>query len=194
MFTSDPPLSPFKKLIVSTPRLLRSFHKISLAKVVPDGLTWHDQFNLLEKGLNPMDMRSLLQRLEAIEHICTQERSNAQSTEKASTKSKKGNKRPGTKSTYKIPKKVRTEKHCDLCKKHGGAYTTHNTQDCHRYEKSRNEKSDSQATKKSAKKPNPTKQSFAQRCKKMDKLEWVIKKQDVKRKKHRRSNTNSDSE
>jgi hypothetical protein len=141
-----------------------------------------------------MDMRSLLQRLEAIEHICTQERSNAQSTEKASTKSKKGNKRPGTKSTYKIPKKVRTEKHCDLCKKHGGAYTTHNTQDCHRYEKSRNEKSDSQATKKSAKKPNPTKQSFAQRCKKMDKLEWVIKKQDVKRKKHRRSNTNSDSE
>ena len=66
-----------------------------------------------------MDMHSLLQHLEAIERICTQERSNAQSTEKASTKNEKGNKRPGTESTYKIPKKAQTEKHCDLCKKHG---------------------------------------------------------------------------
>jgi hypothetical protein len=97
--------------------------------------TWQDQFNLHEKGLNPMDMRLLLQRLEAIERVCTQERSNAQSTEKASTKNEKGNKRPGTESTYKIPKKARTEKHCDLCKKHGGAHTTHNTQDCRWYEK-----------------------------------------------------------
>ena len=53
--------------------------------------TWQDQFNLHEKGLNPMDMRSLLQCLEAIERVCTQERSNAQSTEKASTKNEKGN-------------------------------------------------------------------------------------------------------
>ena len=88
-----------------------------------------------------MDMRLLLQRLEAIEQVCTQERSNAQSTEKASTKNEKENKRPGTESTYKIPKKVRTEKHCDLCKKHRGAYTMHNAQDCCRYEKSGNKKS-----------------------------------------------------
>ena len=38
-------------------------------------------------------------------------------------------------------------------------------------------------TKKGAMKPNPTKQSFAQLCEKMDKLEKVIKKQDTKRKK-----------
>ncbi len=86
-FMSDPPLSPF----VSTPRLLHSLHTIRVAKAVPDGLTWQDQFNLHKKGLNPMDMRSLLQLLEAIEHICTQERSNAQSTEKASMKCEKGN-------------------------------------------------------------------------------------------------------
>lgn len=156
--------------------------------------TWQDQFNLHEKGLNPMDMRSLLQRLEAIERVCTQERSNAQSTEKASTKNEKGNKRPGTESTYKIPTKARTEKHCDLCKKHGGAHTTHNTQDCRRYEKNGNEKSDFRATKKGARKSNPTKQSFAQLCEKMDKLEKAIKKQDAKRKKRRRSDTDSDSE
>jgi hypothetical protein len=37
-FLSDPPLSSFKKLIVSTPRLLRNLHTMSLAKAAPDGL------------------------------------------------------------------------------------------------------------------------------------------------------------
>jgi hypothetical protein len=120
--------------------------------------TWQDQFNLHEKGLNPMDMRSLLQRLEAIERVCTQERSNAQSTKKASTKNEKGNKRPGKESTYNIPKKACSEKHCNLCKKHRGTHTTHNTQDCCRYEKNGNEKSNFQVTMKGARKPNPTKQ------------------------------------
>ena len=37
-FTSDLLRSSFKKLIVSTPRLLRNLHTMSLAKAVPDGL------------------------------------------------------------------------------------------------------------------------------------------------------------
>jgi hypothetical protein len=37
-FVSDPPRSSFKKLIVSTPRLLRNLHAMSLAKAAPDGL------------------------------------------------------------------------------------------------------------------------------------------------------------
>jgi hypothetical protein len=41
-FTSNPPLSPFKKLIVSTPRLLRSLYTMSLAKALPDGLKDHE--------------------------------------------------------------------------------------------------------------------------------------------------------
>ncbi len=155
--------------------------------------TWQAKFNLHEKGLNPMDMHSLLRCLEAIDRICTQERSNAQSTEKASTKNEKGNKRPSTESTYKIPTKAYTEKHCNLCKKHGVAHTTH-TQDYRKYEKNGNEKSDFGATKKGARKPNPTKQPFAQLCEKMNKLEKVIKKQDAKRKKCHRSNTDSDLE
>jgi hypothetical protein len=40
---------------------------------------------------------------------------------------------------------------------HIPAYTTHNTQDCRRYEKSGNKKSDFRATKKGTKKPDPTK-------------------------------------
>ncbi len=37
-FMSDPPLSSFKKLIVSTPRLQCNLHTMSLAKAVPNGL------------------------------------------------------------------------------------------------------------------------------------------------------------
>jgi hypothetical protein len=37
-FVSDPPRSTFKKLTVSTPRLLRNLHTMSLAKAAPDGL------------------------------------------------------------------------------------------------------------------------------------------------------------
>jgi hypothetical protein len=146
---------------------------------------WQDQYNLHEKGGTPVDMRSLLQSLKAIEGLCGQEisdKSNPSRDEKPLHSEKKGTKRPGTESP-RVPKKVRTEKHCDLCKKHGGAYTTHNTRDCHCYEKDRTEKSDFRAAKKGGKKPNPTKQSFAQLSEKLDKLEKVIKKKDTKKRK-----------
>jgi hypothetical protein len=55
------------------------------------------------------------------------------------------------------------------------------------------EKSDFCAAKKGGKKPNPTKQSFAQLSEKLDKLEKVIKKKDTKKRKRRSSDSNSDS-
>ncbi len=104
----------------------------------------------------------------------------------------KGNKRPGTKYTEKVPKKACTKKNCDLCKKHGGAHTMHNTKDCHRYEKDRTEKSNSHNAKKGGKKPNPMKHSSVQLSKKMDRLKKAIKKQDDKWKKHHHSDSDSD--
>ena len=83
-----------------------------------------DQYNLHEKGGALTDMHSLLQSLEAIERVCGQEgsnKSNPSRGEKPSHSEKKGTKQPGTES-LRVPKKVRIEKHCDLCKKHGGAY------------------------------------------------------------------------
>jgi hypothetical protein len=80
-----------------------------------------------------------------------------------------------------------TKKHCDFCKKHEGAYTTHNTCDCRWFEKDGTEKSDFRAAKKGGRKPNPTKQSFA-------KLEKVIKKKDTKKRKRHSSDSDSDSE
>ncbi len=119
-----------------------------------------------------MDMRLLLLFLEAIEHVvCGQDRSkksNASCNEIASHSDKRGTKRPGTDYSPRVPKKARTKKHWDLCKKHGGTFTTHNTRDCCRFEKDGTEKSDFHTAKKGGKKSNPTKQSFAQKSKKMD--------------------------
>ena len=144
-----------------------------------------------------MDMRSLLLCLEAIERICGQKRSNksnASCDKKALHSEKEGTKRPGIDDNARVPKKARTEKHCDLCEEHGGAYTTHNTHNCRRFENDGTEKSDFRAAKKGGKKPNPTKQSFTQLSKKMDKLEKVIKKKGTKKQKRLRSYSDSGSE
>ncbi len=147
---------------------------------------WQDQYNLHEKGGTPVDMRSLLLSLKAIEHVCDQEgsdKSHASCNEKALHSKKKGTKRPGTDHSPRLPKKVHTEKYCDLYKKHGGAYTMHNTCNCHRFEKDGTEKSDFCAAKRGGKKPNSTKQSFAQLSKKLEKLEKLIKKKNTKKRK-----------
>jgi hypothetical protein len=88
----------------------------------------------------------------------------------------KGKKCPGTNSTVQVPKKVRFEKHCDLCKKHGGAHTMHNTRDCCRFEKDGKEKSSFRTTKKGGYKSNPVNQNFAQLTDKIEKLEKALKK------------------
>jgi hypothetical protein len=45
---------------------------------------WQDQYNLQEKGMTPMEMRSLQASLEAIKRMCTPEKAHAQSCKKAS--------------------------------------------------------------------------------------------------------------
>ncbi len=76
----------------------------------------------------------------------------------------------------RVPKKVRFEKHCDLCKKHGGAHTTHTTCECRNYEKDGTEKSSFRAAKKGGKKNYPVNQNFAQLTNKIAKLENALKK------------------
>ncbi len=107
-----------------------------------------------------------------------------ESFKKASHNVEKGKKHPVTKSTARVPKNVHFRKHCNLSKRHGHAYTTHNTKHCLRYEKNRKEKSEFCATKKCGKKINPVNQNFAQLSKKLDKLEKALKKSSKKTKKH----------
>ncbi len=78
-------------------------------------LAWQDQYNLNQKGLTPLDMRTLLTSLEAIERVCTHEKGKQEEkSKKSSFIGKKGKKRPGTDPTAHIPKKVKFEKNCDL--------------------------------------------------------------------------------
>jgi hypothetical protein len=142
-------------------------------------LQWHNQYNLNNKGMMPMAMRSLLISLEAIEHVCTHEKGkpdNHEKSEKSSYKGEKGKKWPGTHPTVRVPKKVQFEKHGNLCKKHWGAHTTHTTHECHKYEKDRTEKSSFCTAKKGGKKNYPVNQNFAQLTNNIAKLEKALKK------------------
>jgi hypothetical protein len=56
--------------------------------------------------MTPVDMHLLLMSLKAIERVCMQEKSNAQSGKKASNKGEKANKQPGTDATIRVPKKA----------------------------------------------------------------------------------------
>jgi hypothetical protein len=157
-------------------------------------LQWQDQYNKNEKGMTPMDTHLLLTSLEAIKCVCTFEKGKSDSFEKSiksSNKGEKGKKHPGTNSMASVPKKVRFEKHCDLCKKHGGAHTMHNTCDCHRFEKDGKEKSSFRAAKKGGYKSNPLNQNFAQLTDKIKKLEKVLKKSGKKGQKHRYEDNDS---
>ncbi len=150
--------------------------------------------NLQEKGMTPMDMRSLQASLKAIEHVCTHEKAHAPSGKKASHKHEAGAKQPSNGATKQAHKKVCFEKSCKLCKKFGVAHTTHATKDCRKYEKDGTAKADFHAAKKASKKPNPAKQLFAQLSKKLDKLEKTLNKASHKSKKRRRDGSNSKSE
>ncbi len=157
-------------------------------------IQWQYQYNLNEKGMTPMDLHTLLRSLEAIERIYTHGKAKSESSKEASHKGKKGKKRPGTKSMARVPKKVHFKKHFNLCKRHGGAYTMHNTMDCHRFEKVGKEKSGFGATKKGDRKSNLVKQNFAQLSEKLDMLEEALEKLSKKAKKHRYEDSNSNSE
>jgi hypothetical protein len=49
---------------------------------------WQDQYNLQEKGMTPMDMRSLKASLEAIKGVCTHENAHAPSARKLLTRTR----------------------------------------------------------------------------------------------------------
>jgi hypothetical protein len=159
-------------------------------------LQWQDQYNMNEKGMTPMDMHLLLTLLEAIKRVCTYEKGKLDTFEnpnKSSNKGKKGKKCPGTDSTSRVPKKVHFEKHCKLCKKHGGAHTTHNTHDCCRFVRDGKEKSSFRAAKKGGYKSNPVNQNFAQLTNKIEKLEKELKKSGKKGRKRRYEDSDSNS-
>ncbi len=143
-----------------------------------------------------MDICLLQTLLEEIDSVCTYEKGKSDSYEKSkksSNKGKKGKKCPATGFPARVPKKVRFEKHCNLCKKHGSTHTMHNTPDCRRFEKDRKEKSSFCAAMKGEYKSNPVNQNFAQLTNKIKKLEKALKKSGKKGQRRRYEDSDSDS-
>jgi hypothetical protein len=107
-----------------------------LLRMCPE--SWQDQYDLTQDSL-PQSVRKLLGVLENVEQVVAnfdaKEKATRESSEKATRKRNK-DKRMGTGShEVRVPKKVRVEKSCALCQKHGGAHTTNNTGECRKYEK-----------------------------------------------------------
>ena len=110
--------------------------------------------------------------------------------------------RKGTGSNVdRIPKKVRTEKHCVLCQKYGGAQSTHNTGDCSKYEKDGTEKPawSSKLPRAASGKYKKPDNSYTQHQKRFDKLEKAVRKgkkgsSSLKKKRYVSSDSDSDSE
>ncbi len=94
----------------------------------------------------------------------------------------------------RVPKKVCFAENCDLCKKHGGAHTTHSTSECRKYEKDETLKASFCATKKDGKKSCPANQNFAQLTEEIEKLEKELKKSGKRGKKRRYEDSDSNSE
>jgi hypothetical protein len=71
---------------------------------------------------------------------------------------------------------------------------THNSGECHKYEKDGAEKASFRTAKKGKKKSYPANQNFAQLTKKIEKLEKALKKSGKGGKKRRYEGSDSDSE
>jgi hypothetical protein len=162
-------------------------------------MEWQNQYSL-SQGIIPQDMRSLLDTLELIEKgendkkpraIVSTE--NKKSEDKKGGASKKDSKRSASFREERAPKKARTEKLCDLCKKYGGAHTTHNTVDCKKFDAGGSLKSGFLPRKKSDRNENFAqimKEGFAQVTKAFKK---DIKKASRKEKKRKHESDSDDS-
>jgi hypothetical protein len=182
---------------------VQSFDEAELANLLlrmcPE--SWQDQYDLTQDSL-PQSVRKLLGVLENVEKVVAnsdaKERSKEKGTEKATGKREKGKRKNTGSSEYRIPKKVRFEKGCALCQKHGGAHTTHNTGECRKYEKDGTPKKSFNGKATVGKKHNGKGKkdhanSFAQFMERFSKLEKAVKKTHKSSRKKKRRQEDSDS-
>jgi hypothetical protein len=91
---------------------------------------WQDQ-NKLTEAMVPQSIWEILEALECIDKAFPTDK--VEEGPKTNAKSSNSSKRKMVSFDERILKKHCREKHCLLCKKHGGAHTTHNTPDCQKY-------------------------------------------------------------
>jgi hypothetical protein len=175
-----------------------------LLRMCPD--TWQNSYELTQDTV-PQSLRKLLSVLENIEK-CENSAGGpslaplptANGKYKPNGRFDKSGKRVRPNSDAdRIPKKARSEKYCALCKKYGGAHTTHDTGSCSKFEKDGKEKagwgSKPPASAQGKYKKNDSyKSSFAALEKRCNKLEKRLKKGKSSHKKKRYASSSSDSD
>ncbi len=113
---------------------------VQLLRMCP--VHWQNQYDLNQNTV-PQDTRRLLAVLENIAKLSTSStvpkspsnRNNGGNAKPNGSPENGGKRKNGNSSMEKIPKKAHIEEHCNLCQKHGGASSTHNTSKCTKYEK-----------------------------------------------------------
>jgi hypothetical protein len=94
---------------------------------------WQDQYKLRGATV-PQSVRKLLKALECIKKAFPTDKECEGPT--ANVNGGGSSKKRMVALRDRIPKRSRRDaKHCVLCKQHGGAHNTHNTGECHKYEK-----------------------------------------------------------
>eukprot|EP00804_Cyclotella_cryptica_P019427 CCRYP_006602-RA/>CCRYP_006602-RA protein AED:0.28 eAED:0.63 QI:0/0/0/1/1/1/2/0/305 len=164
---------------------------------------WQDQYHLLEKcypeGVKPLLL--ILERIEVAHPVdekqSTAKPAKAQAADQPSKKFSPSGRIPRKPSKQARTEYTRVERNCELCKKHGGAHTTHNTAECRRYNKDGTPtRGTFGAPARKSREDNRAKKSYAQVVARMEKLEKSLKKANKKGKKRRRqyeSDSDSDS-
>ena len=173
-----------------------------LLRMCPD--TWQNSYELTQDTV-PQSLRKLLSVLENIEKCENSAGANlkplasANGNGKPNGNSENSGKRKGTSSDRIPKKKSRSEKYCSLCKKYGGAHTTHDTGSCSKFEKDGKEKAGwgsklPASAQGKYKKNDSYKSSFAALEKRCNKLEKRLKKGKSSSKKKRYASSSSDSD
>jgi hypothetical protein len=157
---------------------------------------WQSQYDLMTQS-TPVCTRDLLLVLEKIEKSLNLD-------EKPPSKDKAKGADPKRKMDSidaRIPKKAKkgwTDKHCSLCKKHGGAHTTHNTKECRRYNSDGSQKKPAHKPKADKAGREKAGQNYAQiirqECKKAVRSAFKQSKRGNKRRRHQDSDSDSDSD
>jgi hypothetical protein len=140
------------------------FNESMLASIIMSHLpvAWRNQYNLTHT-IVPESLRAILLDLENLEKVFAERSNEAAQANKAKVAAaaksagdhvpRKGKREHGGGPDKGTPKKGRTDKFCKWCKAVDGPFTTHNTTECHRFNKDGSQKDRPTKPFNSAKKP-----------------------------------------
>jgi hypothetical protein len=185
------------------------FNESTLASIILSHLpvAWRNQYNLTHT-IVPESPRAILLDLENLEKVFAERSNEAARANKAKVAAaakavdhvpRKGKREHGGGPSKGTPKKGRTAKYCKWCKAVDGPFTTHNTDECRRFNKDGSQKVFANKPFDSAKKPwkkpgSGNSDQISHLTEEMTKLKKRLKKSQKRGRKRSRDSSDSDSD